>query len=380
MQSNFLDKMCWGNSVADYIWFVSLLLAALLLARPFTFQLTKVFSRVARRFSDGKYRKLFLSLVMRPLLRLIQTVLLYLAVNRLQKPFDMVVLHRNYKNEGARIQLIDIIDHLFIFFTIYYTTVTIARFIDFVYRTQLEKARRDQHNDRVQILPLLKEVIKLLLWTMAFFTILGMVFHVNIPALITGLGIGGVAIALAAKESVENLFASFTIMLDKPFRTYDTVRLGTLEGTVEKIGFRSTRLRNANGSVFIIPNKKLIDESLENLTVRELRRVQLKIALKYGIKYEALQKMLEELKKAVHGTTYIIEPVEVTMEAFGENAFQLLITYHLPFPLAAGTKLEHIKHEVNLRVYEITARYAHVSPGAVEQSTTESEFTEEEGV
>ena len=91
-----------------------------------------------------------------------------------------------------------------------------------------------------QLIPFLKEVFKVFLVIFAFFFALGTLFSLDIGSIITGLGIGGLAVALAAKESLENLLASFTIFLDQPFIVGDLVQVGEVTGTVEKIGFRST--------------------------------------------------------------------------------------------------------------------------------------------
>jgi MscS family membrane protein len=103
--------------------------------------------------------------------------------------------------------------------------------------------------------------------------VLGEVFAVNVTALIGGLGIGGLAVAFAAKESLENLIASFTIFLDQPFGVGDLVQASEVNGTVEKIGFRSTRLRTAEKSYVTVPNKSMIDKPLDNLSLRTARRV-----------------------------------------------------------------------------------------------------------
>src|SRR5690606_14969930 len=150
-------------------------------------------------------------------------------------------------------------------------------------------------------------------------------------------------IALAAKETVENFFAAFTILTDKPFQTGDVVKLGGFEGSVERIGFRSTRLRNADGSLYIIPNKKLIGENLENLTQRDTRKMRVVFNLKYGISDRALRQLIAELKQMIQKTLHVKEPVTVFLEAFGENTFQLSINYFLPEPLAEGANADAIK-------------------------------------
>ena len=94
-----------------------------------------------------------------------------------------------------------------------------------------------------QLIPFIIEIGKILIYVLGAFIVMGSIFNVNIAALATGLGIGGIALAMASKESLENLLGSFTIFFDKPFTVGDIVTVGSVTGTVEKVGFRSTRVR-----------------------------------------------------------------------------------------------------------------------------------------
>ena len=101
-------------------------------------------------------------------------------------------------------------------------------------------------------------------WFLGVLIILSNIFDVNVAALAAGLGVGGVAVALASKESLENLLGSFTIFFDKPFTVGDTVTLGGVTGTVEKVGFRSTRIRTFDKSIVTVPNKNIISINIFN--------------------------------------------------------------------------------------------------------------------
>ncbi len=138
----------------------------------------------------------------------------------------------------------------------------------------------------------------------------------------------------------------------------DTIKLGNIEGKVERIGFRATRLRSTNGSAVIIPNKKLIGENLENLTDRDTSGVKMVINLKYGIAEEDLKKMIADLKEMIHRTLHVKTPVEVTIEGFGENVFQLQIAYHLIHPMTGGQTQGEVKQQINLKAYGIVAQYS----------------------
>jgi MscS family membrane protein len=294
-------------------------------------------------------------LIRKPLEWLFAVILFFYAFSFIQEPMNgVVIIHLHRKAGDYILTAADIIDHIFFLCAIVFTTLTISRIVDFIYRTQVELAHHAVQRERAQLLPLLKDVVKIVLWTIGFFWLLGVVFHVNIPALITGLGIGGVAIALAAKESIENLLASFTILADKPFTIGDTVRLGTLEGKVERIGFRSTRLRSADGSLLIVPNKKLIDESLENLSGRHARKVRLAVPVKYSMPAASLEQLISVLESTVTSVKYVHAPVNITLESFAEASFNLAVIYHLPEAMEEE-RVHTVKGEVNKLVFAAVA-------------------------
>ena len=381
MDSSFFDQTLWGMPVTNYLWFGGIALFTFLLRKPMSKLIAGGACRIAERYSDEQHAPIFRDLVRKPMESLLQAILYFIAVNQLSALLDRVVIfHRDRDRKSPiDIRLGSVIDHIFLMLMIITGTLVISRIIDFVYRVNSDRARDNHNVSRQQLLPLVKDVVKMLVWITSSFWIMGAVFQVNIPALIAGLGIGGIAIALAAKESVENLFAAFTILSDKPFQVGDTIKLAAIEGRVERIGFRATRLRAANGSSVIIPNKKLIGENLENLTDRDTSGVKMVVNLKYGIPHEDLKRMISELKEMIHRTAHVEMPVEVTIEGFGENVFQLQIAYHLINPMIGGLTQTEVKQQINLKAYSIVAQYSGNQHVQVENKKEEEpEVTEEE--
>jgi MscS family membrane protein len=224
---------------------------------------------------------------------------------------------------------------------------------DFIFHILIDKAFHAARKEREQLLPLIKDVSKILVWVIGVFWILGSVFNVNIPALVTGLGIGGVAIALAAKESVENFFAAFTILAEKPFENGDIIRMDSIEGTVEKVGFRSTKLRTADGSLFVIPNKNLVGNNLENLTERSIRRIKVQVGFQYSnISPAQLESVISLIGKMLNTIPYLIDEKEILLDSFNDNGFVLTIFYRLPQTLPEGLQLLQVKHDINMKIYE----------------------------
>jgi small-conductance mechanosensitive channel len=129
---------------------------------------------------------------------------------------------------------------------------------------------------------------------------------VNVTALVAGLGIGGIAIGLAAQGIFSDLFAALSIVFDKPFRRGDTIRYGTgtdvTIGTVERIGLKTTRLRSQTGEQVIMANTKLLEQEVRNLAEAKVRRVALPFSLTYQTNAETLERLpaiAEEVLKAV---------------------------------------------------------------------------------
>ena len=356
--NNFLDYTFLGEKVTDYMWCAGIILGTLLLKKPLANLLARISNSMTARFSHGGHTENRLGTLVRdPLKRLLQIILYYIALMHIDPLLDRYDVYHHSGRKAVSISLGEVVDHVFLFFFIIYLTQLLSRVIDYIYYRQIDKARTEHNNDRLQLLPLVKDIAKLLLWTIAIFWILGSVCHVNIPALITGLGIGGVAIALAAKESVENLFAAFTILTDKPFNTGETIKLGDLEGAVERIGFRSTRLRASDGSAYIVPNQKLVGENLVNLSRRDTRGVKVTVNIKYGIAHDDLDAMIAELKTEIKKVMHLIDPLEIAIEGFGVNGLQLVVNYHLPNPLDSDVKLAAKKQEVSMLIYNIVSRH-----------------------
>jgi MscS family membrane protein len=355
----FFDREFMGEKLLNYIWFAAIIIVTIIIKKPIAVLITRLSSRLADRYSYIKHKDTIGPMLLKPLERLLQVILYFIATEQIAGLIDGISIH-NFGRRKTRVavNLGDIFDHIFLFLFIIFLTQVITRFIDFLYYLRMNKAQAEKNQSKIQLLPLIKEVSKLIAWILSTFWILGSVFRVNIPALITGLGIGGVAIALAGKETVENFFASFTILSDKPFQTGDSIKLGDTEGVVERIGFRSTRLRNADGSATIIPNQNLVSQNVINLSFRDTRGMKIVVNIKYGITHEALEALIVTIKKMLTDTPPVKEPIEVVVETMDKETFQMVISYHLPHPLPDDLKLLAVKRAINLKVFEVISKVA----------------------
>ncbi len=155
-------------------------------------------------------------------------------------------------------------------------------------------------------------------------------FGVNVTALLAGLGLGGVALAFAAQDTVANVFGTLTILLDTPFRIGDLVKIGDTEGTVEEVGFRSTRIRTLYNSLIIMPNSVVAKEKIDNLTNRNgwIRFRQI-LGLTYDFTLEQNKTFSEQLKqKLLPDETIDRERITVAFNSFGDSSLNVLIVFH----------------------------------------------------
>jgi len=138
---------------------------------------------------------------------------------------------------------------------------------------------------------------RVLLWLIVLLVILDNL-GINITALVTGLGIGGIAIALAVQNILGDLFAALSIVLDKPFVVGDAISVGDASGAVEHIGLKSTRLRSDSGELIIISNGDLLKSRIRNFRGQEKRLVVLKLGIAYGTPVEKLARVPEIIRAA----------------------------------------------------------------------------------
>ena len=179
---------------------------------------------------------------------------------------------------------------------------------------------------------------------------------VSVASLLAGLGIGGLAIALAAQKTVENLFGTLSIGVDQPMREGDAVKLGETLGTVERIGLRSTRIRTPERTVITIPNGQLANERIESFAVRDRIRLAFVFGLVYGTTAAQLRAVLADLE-AVLRTHPKIWPDEVTVRLQKFGATSLDVEVLAWFQTTELAEFRTLRQDVLLAFMEVVARH-----------------------
>jgi MscS family membrane protein len=180
-----------------------------------------------------------------------------------------------------------------------------------------------------QLIPVLTKSVRI------FLVILGVLIAIqnlgiNVVSLIAGLGIGGLAIALAAKDTAANLFGSAMIFMDKPFKIGEHILIGSVEGTVESIGFRSTRIRTWEDSIVTIPNSVVANANIENLGLRRHRRTNLVFGITYDTSPEKMEAFLEAIKNILFASPLVVKDlINVGFREFGTHSLNVIMHFYL---------------------------------------------------
>jgi len=175
------------------------------------------------------------------------------------------------------------------------------------------------------LVPLVRKSLKV------FIVTFGLIFVADaldlpITSLLTGVGIGGLAVALAAQDTVKNVFGSFTVILDQPFHVGDWVVVEGIEGTVEEVGFRSTRIRTFYNSVVTVPNANLIHASVDNYGQREFRRWSTRLGVAYDTPPERVEAFCEGIRELILRHPYTRKDFyEVRFNEFGASSLEILL-------------------------------------------------------
>ena len=180
-----------------------------------------------------------------------------------------------------------------------------------------------------QLAPLATKTLKVLVVVIGSLVVLQN-FGVNVTALLAGLGIGGVALAFAAQDTVANVFGTITILLDTPFKLGDKIKMGDVEGVIEEVGFRSTRVRTYYNSLITVPNSIMAKEKIDNMSDRNNTvRFRNVFGLTYESTPEKIDQFIEHVKyQLLQDNTVDRSRISLTWNAFADSSINILIVFH----------------------------------------------------
>lgn len=341
-----MDKVFFGNTVWDYLWVIGVILFVLLLNRIISKYLAILLSKIFRRTWRTFDQKKFVDLIIHPLGIFLVITVSIIAFYRLTFPEELnftlykYPLKNIFLSFGITIQIIAL-------------TWLLLRVIDFIATVLEARALKTADQADNQLIVFFRDFLKVILSIIGLMLVLHFAFNYNVSSLLTGLSIVGAAIALALRESLENLIASFVIFFDKPFTTGDFVKVQSVSGNVERIGLRSTRIRTADKSYVTVPNKQMVDSILDNVTLRSQIRGEINLFIDLQTPPAKIQQLLDDVRKYL-ATIQEVQSSNVLFNDIRVQAFIVFIEFFTPnIPWGEFTS---IKQKLNFFILQAMER------------------------
>lgn len=270
-----LEKELWGNTLESWGISILIIVGTVLVVKLLSYLSKKYLkpfvTRTSNRLDDVAYYSMD-----SPILFAIMLLGIWISIHRLVYPDNFV----------------NVVDSAYGILIVLDITWIFARLSGSLLQVYWGHHADGQAN---KMLPIVKRTILVLVWIIGLVMALSNV-GVNISALLGTLGIGGIAFALAAQDTVKNVFGAFTILTDKPFTIGDTIHIDNYEGTVVDVGVRSTKIRDYDGRIITLPNYKVTDASIINISTEPMRRVVMKVGLTYDTTPEKMKEALDILR------------------------------------------------------------------------------------
>jgi len=235
--------------------------------------------------------------------------------------------------------------YIFLIVIVYYAIKFLAELIDFGAKMVIAKKEGEQD---VGIIKLISAVAKILLWLGAVVLILSNMGY-NVTSLIAGLGIGGIAIALALQNILGDLFSSLAIYFDKPFKVGDFVVLGDQMGTVKKIGIKTTRIQTPQGEELVVANSELTKSQVRNFGVMERRRNLQQIGVTYDTPAEKLKRIPDMIKQIIEKQGNV-DFDRVHFKSFGDSSLIFEVVYYVK--TGDYKEFMDMQEKINLEIVE----------------------------
>jgi len=240
-----------------------------------------------------------------------------------------------------------IIRTLFIF-TLFWMIYRAAGIIAHLFEGLAKKTETDLDD---MLVPFISRGIKVIVVIVGI-TVIAKEWRYDLGALLTGLGLGGLAFALAAQETLANMFGGITIMLDKPFSVGDWILTPDVEGIVEDIGFRSTKVRTFAQALVTVPNSTLVKTAITNWSRMGKRRINFNLRIKYQTTAEKINALLEKTRDMLKNHPEIHpETIFVFFDKFGESGYELFLNFFTKTTVAQ--KHFEVKEDINLKIMQI---------------------------
>jgi len=306
----FFSCVFFGNSIARYLIFIAFLVVLAVVVKLIYLGLKKILSKISTEDRKTLRENLFDALE--------EPIIVLIAIFGLQIAKGILILAEKASNIYS--------STIKILFTVLLVWVVYRAIILLIVIYLKPRAEKSKGKFDDQIILMFRKALN---WIFVLVIVLIVLkgFGFNISVLLAGLGIGGLAIAFAAQETLGNLLGGITLFADRAFEIRDFISVAGKTGTVEDMSLRSTKIRTLDGTLVTIPNKTIANENVENYTKRKSYFYKITIGLTYGTSAEKIkeaQKILEKIARDVG-----VEFVRASFYSFGDFSLNLDVAYNI---------------------------------------------------
>ena len=338
-----MELIILDNTVKAYLVVIGTILTTLIFKRLISKFLASKLFKLLTNSKHNLPKQSFLDLVVQPLGTYLLLTISMIAIDKLKFPtaFQFTVYKTNTR------QILDALMNGALVIVFIWLCLRVIDFMAIVLEERANITKDQQDN---QLIIFFKDFFKVILIIIGVLLVLKFSFNKNIGNILTGLSLVGAAVALATRESMENLIASFIIFFDKPFTVGEQVKVNGFTGTIEKIGLRSTRIRTNEKTYISVPNKQMVDTIVDNISLRTQRKTELQLELSLSASASALQTLLTAMRSYL--TTQKIDSFQVYLHDTGKNAHIVIVEY---FSSATDDPEDYLmlREKINMAFIEI---------------------------
>lgn len=337
-----MNRIIWGNTIESYLWTLGVILFVVFLNRFISRHFAKLVFRLFRKRLKVYDPQKFTDLIVHPLSIFLVITVSIVAFYKLN--FPPPLQYTIYKYPLQQILL-----SIAIAVQILAFTWMVLRIIDFIAGILEHKANETPSPGDNQLIVFFRDFIKVLIAAIGIMLMLHQAFGYNVSSLLTGLSIVGAALALAFRESLENLIASFVIFFDRPFTAGDFVKVQNISGTVERVGLRSTRVRTTDKSYVTVPNKQMVDSILDNISKRSQIRGEINLNIHLQTPTIKINELIGEIKAFLSS----VPEIQTQTVLFNDIRLQAYIVFIEFFTPPIDTpRFNEIKQRINFHILQ----------------------------
>ncbi len=341
MFSDIFTKAFYGNTITEWLIALGLVITSVIFAK-FIYMLIGKFIKKLTKKTETEFDDLLIDMLEEPLVFALIIIGIWYALQTLHLTETISTMI------GKAYYILIIFDVAWL----------VARLFDTIierYVVPFAKETETKLDD--QLLPLLRKSIRASIWIIAILVALNNAGY-NVGAIIASLGIGGLAFALAAKDTVANLFGSLTIFLDEPFQIGERISVNGFDGFVEEVGIRSTRLRTLNGRLVTMSNSSIANTSIENISSEPNRKITINLGLTYDTTADQMQHAMDMLEEIIMNDPNLENEVSTAFTAFNDFTLNIRLIYYIKKGASIAKSQTAVNMEILRRFNEAELEFA----------------------